>query len=166
MAQTDHIPIASGPLNGSARAKSDAAAGFDIQENFQQFNQKDDVFRRSWWDKRIRSEKAMLFYATYREPLKTWRKADGFTQKDFALRNAAWHVSDIFTELKEDQDRREHAEEDPHDADQVRASLGQVAPAEEALEHAGSAPRGLAVRRTASAAGSGRAVRRGSSPGS
>ncbi|MEM7118705.1 MAG: reductive dehalogenase [Chloroflexota bacterium] len=107
MTQTDHIPIASGPLNGAARAKSDAAADFEIQENFERFNQRDDVFRRSWWDERIRSEKAMLFYATYREPLKTWRKADGFTQKDFALRNAAWHVSDIFTELKEDQDRRE-----------------------------------------------------------
>ncbi len=87
--------------------QTDAAAGFDIQPDFEPFNQKDDVFRRSWWDERIKSDKAMLFYATYREPLKTWRKADGFTQKDFALRNAAWHVSDIFTELKEDQDRRE-----------------------------------------------------------
>ncbi|MFK7803147.1 MAG: reductive dehalogenase [Anaerolineae bacterium] len=86
---------------------SDQAAGFDIQPDFERFNQKDDVFRRSWWDERIKSDKAMLFYQTYREPLKTWRKADGFTQKDFALRNAAWHVSDIFTELKEDQDRRE-----------------------------------------------------------
>ncbi len=87
--------------------QTDHAAGFDIQADFEPFNQKDDVFRRSWWDERIKSEKAMLFYATYREPLKTWRKADGFTQKDFALRNAAWHVSDIFTELKEGQDRRE-----------------------------------------------------------
>ena len=74
---------------------------------FQRFRQKNDVFRRSWWDERIRSEKSRLFYETYREPLKTWRRADGFTQKDYALRNAAWHVSDIFTELKEDQDRRE-----------------------------------------------------------
>lgn len=85
----------------------DHAAGFEIHEDFERFNQKDDVFRRSWWDERVRSEKAMLFYATYREPLKTFRKADGFTQRDYALRNAAWHVSDIFTELKEDQDRRE-----------------------------------------------------------
>ncbi|MFT7586776.1 MAG: epoxyqueuosine reductase [Cellvibrionaceae bacterium] len=87
--------------------QSDHAAGFDIQPDFERFNQKDDVFRRSWWDERIKSPKSKLFYETYREPLKTWRKADGFTQKDFALRNAAWHVSDIFTELKEGQDRRE-----------------------------------------------------------
>ena len=75
--------------------------------NFTRFHQKDDVFRRSWWDQRIRSGKSELFYETYRQPLKTWRKVDGFTQKDYALRNAAWHVSDIFTELKQDQDRRE-----------------------------------------------------------
>ena len=87
--------------------ETDRAAGFDVGPDFEQFNQKEDVFRRSWWDPEIRSEKAQLFYATYREPLKTWRKADGFTQKDYALRNAAWHVSDILTELKEDQDRRE-----------------------------------------------------------
>lgn len=81
--------------------------GAEITPDFERFHQKDDVFRRSWWDDRIRSEKAKLFYATYREPLKTFRKADGFTQKDYAFRNASWHVSDIFTELKEDQDRRE-----------------------------------------------------------
>ncbi|MEZ4861417.1 MAG: reductive dehalogenase [Caldilineaceae bacterium] len=86
---------------------TDAAAGFEILDDFTPFNQKNDLFRRSWWDERIRSEKSARFYATYREPLKTWRKADGFTQKDYALRNAAWHVSDIFTELKESEDRRE-----------------------------------------------------------
>ena len=85
----------------------DRAAGFETQKYFERFNQKNDVFRRSWWDERVQSEKARLFYTTYREPLKTFRKADGFTQKDYALRNASWHVSDIFTELKEDEDRRE-----------------------------------------------------------
>ncbi len=86
---------------------SDNAAQFDIQDDFERFDQKNDVFRRSWWDDHIRTPKAKLFYETYREPLKTFRKADGFTQKDYAFRNASWHVSDIFTELKESQDRRE-----------------------------------------------------------
>ena len=80
---------------------------FDVTDEFERFAQKEDVFRRSWWDERIRSEKARKFYETYRKPLETWRKADGFTQKDYALRNASWHVSDIFTELKQDEDRRE-----------------------------------------------------------
>ena len=95
------------PMQESAPARRDRAAGFQLRPNFARFNQKDDVFRRSWWDERIRSRKSQLFYETYREPLKTWRKVDGFTQKDYALRNATWHVSDIFTELKQDQDRRE-----------------------------------------------------------
>lgn len=86
---------------------SDRAAGFEITEDFRRFDQRNDVFRRSFWDERIHSAKAMLFYATYREPLTRWRKAPGFTQKDYAFRNAAWHVSDLFTEFKEDEDRRE-----------------------------------------------------------
>ena len=80
---------------------------FEVTDSFERFAQKNDVFRRSWWDDRIRSDKARAFYENYREPLETWRKADGFTQKDYALRNATWHVSDIFTEMKQDEDRRE-----------------------------------------------------------
>ena len=85
----------------------DSSVDFQILENFERFDQKNDVFRRSWWDKTIRSKKTELFYSTYRESLKTWRKADGFTQKDYALRNASWHVSDILTEINTDKDRRE-----------------------------------------------------------
>ena len=86
---------------------SDEQAGFEVLPEFERFNQKDDVFRRSWWDPRVRTEKAKQFYDTSRQSLKTWRRGDGFTQKDYALRNAAWHVSDWFTEYKEDQNRRE-----------------------------------------------------------
>ena len=87
--------------------KSDKEADFEITDNFERFNQKNDVFRRSWWDANIRSEKSRIFYASYRKPLKNWRQADGFTQKDYAFRNATWHVSDLFTEMKENEDRRE-----------------------------------------------------------
>ena len=91
----------------AADVPSDDSAGFQVGEDFERFNQRDDVFRRSWWDDRIRSDRTRLFYDTYRKPLTTWRETQGFTQKDYALRNASWHVSDIFTELKQDQDRRE-----------------------------------------------------------
>lgn len=87
--------------------ETDDAAGFEVSEKFEPFNQKDDVFRRSFYDESVRTEAAMRFYRTYREPLSEWRKADGFTQKDYALRNAAWHVSDLFTEYHVKQDRRE-----------------------------------------------------------
>ena len=86
---------------------NDTEAGFQVLDDFVRFDQKNDVFRRSWWDDSIKSDKTKLFYSTYREPLKTWRKADGYTQKDYALRNAAWHVSDLLTEVNKDDDRRE-----------------------------------------------------------
>ncbi|MCB0088679.1 MAG: reductive dehalogenase [Caldilineaceae bacterium] len=123
------------PLSELICDQNDASAGFEVLDTFERFHQKDDVFRRSWWDERIRSEKAQLFYATYREPLKSWRKAEGFTQKDYALRNAAWHVSDIFTELKEDQDRREGFSDEftlYRDVSQNRLDVG--TPAEAAAE--------------------------------
>ena len=86
---------------------NDDVAGAEILGDFERFHQKNDVFRRSWWDERIRNPKTERFYATHSDPLQTWRKADGFSQKDYALRNAAWHVSDLFTEFKQDEDRRE-----------------------------------------------------------
>ena len=86
---------------------SDKEAGFDVTGEFERFSQKNDVFRRSFWDPRVRTEKARRFYRTYREPLTVWRSADGFTQRDYALRNASWHVSDLFTEYREEDDRRE-----------------------------------------------------------
>lgn len=80
---------------------------FEVLDDFERFSQVDDVFCRSWWDADIRSEQSETFYATYRRPLTAWRKAKGFTQRDYALRNASWHVSDVFTEMYEDQGRRD-----------------------------------------------------------
>ncbi len=86
---------------------TDALAGFEVLDDFERFSQVDDVFSRSSWDDTIRSERTDRFYATYRRPLEKWRKANGFTQRDYAIRNAAWHVSDVFTEMYEDQGRRD-----------------------------------------------------------
>lgn len=86
---------------------SDVEADFHVGADFEPFAQRNDIYRRSFWDPSIRSPKTDRFYKTYREPLDHWRKADGFTQRDYALRNAAWHVSDLFTEAKQAEDRRE-----------------------------------------------------------
>ncbi len=86
---------------------SDRAAGFEITSEFERFAQRNDIYRRSFHDPAIRTAKTERFYRTYREPLAGWRKADGFTQRDYALRNAAWHVSDLFTEARRSDDRRE-----------------------------------------------------------
>ena len=102
MPKPEQIFITSGPLNDK-----DYVAGFDVQSNFERFSQKNEVFSRSFWDASIRSAKTERFYETYRKPLKKWKRAEGFTQKDYALRNASWHVTDIFAEMKEEEDRRE-----------------------------------------------------------
>lgn len=94
------------PTQGEPRV-SDAEAGFDVREDFERFSQKNDIYARAFWDESIRNDRTDLFFETYRTPLKTWKKAEGFRQKDYALRNASWHLPDIFAELKEGEDRRE-----------------------------------------------------------
>ena len=89
------------------RAARDRDAGFEILGDFERFHQRNDVFSRSFWDDEVRSGRSELFYETYRTPLKKWKTVDGFTQRDYAIRNASWHVPDIFAELKEEEDRRE-----------------------------------------------------------
>ncbi len=86
---------------------SDDPAGFRVGPDFERFSQRNDVFSRSFWDPEIRSGRSELFYETYRTPLKKWKRVEGYTQKDYAIRNAAWHVTDIFAEMKEGENRRE-----------------------------------------------------------
>ena len=90
-----------------AGTASDREAGFEVGRDFRRFSQKDDIFCRSFWDPEVRSDRSDMFYETYRTPRMKWRSVEGFTQRDYALRNAAWHVTDIFAELKQDVDRRE-----------------------------------------------------------
>ena len=107
------LPAAPGPARTGpaaadpALAVLDREAGFEIDDDFTRFSQKDDIFCRSFWDPRVRSHRSDMFYETYRTPKLTWRKADGFTQRDYALRNASWHVTDIFAEMRDGDDRRE-----------------------------------------------------------
>ena len=95
-----------GPQSGE-RPVSDAEAGFEVGEVFERFSQKDDVFCRSFWDPEVRTSRSDMFYETYRTPELRWRPVDGFTRRDYALRNASWHVTDLFAELRGDADRRE-----------------------------------------------------------
>ncbi|MEM6707026.1 MAG: reductive dehalogenase domain-containing protein [Acidobacteriota bacterium] len=86
---------------------SDAEAGFDVGPGFRRFSQRDDVFSRSFWDEEVRSDRSDRFYESYRRPLEEWRSVAGYGHRDFALRNAAWHVADTFAERLEHEDRRE-----------------------------------------------------------
>lgn len=85
----------------------DVEAGFDVLDDFERFNQRNDIYSRSFWDPTVRSKRTEVFYETYRRPLKHFRNVDGFRQRDYSFRNASWHVPDVFAERKEAEDRRE-----------------------------------------------------------
>tara|TARA_Y100000588_G_C14273942_1_gene933518 strand:- start:235 stop:1398 length:1164 start_codon:yes stop_codon:yes gene_type:complete len=84
----------------------DKKTGFDVNEDFYRFEQRYDVFCRSDWDPEVKSKKASEFFAGYHMPNARGRKADGFGRKDYALRNAAWHVSNVIRDLRRETDDR------------------------------------------------------------
>ena len=86
---------------------SDTGAGFVIADDFEGFSQINDVFCRSQYDPTVKSSETQRFYEMYRRPLTGWRGAEGYGQHDYALRNATWHVADIFAEMNEPEDRRD-----------------------------------------------------------
>ena len=77
-------------------AETDEAAGIEVSDNFEPFSQMDDMFTRAFWDESVRSEHTDGFFNSYRMDFAP-RRGDGFNQKDFALRNAAWAISDIIS---------------------------------------------------------------------
>ncbi len=93
------------PAN-SPRRPGDAEAGIEVTDAFERFSQRDDVFTRAFWDDSVRSARSDAFFASYRMEAAP-RRGDGFTRRDFALRNAAWLISDIMTDRFAAQGRRE-----------------------------------------------------------
>ena len=85
---------------------TDSAAGIETTDEFRQFAQKNDVFTRAFWDPTVRTDKTDAFFGSYRMEAIP-RRGDGFTQKDFALRNASWLISDIVTDRHANIGRRE-----------------------------------------------------------
>lgn len=78
----------------SKYADSDRLAGIEITEDFKPFNQRDDMFSRAFWDETIRSDASDNFFKGHRGSGYP-RRAAGFSQKDIALRNASWAISDM-----------------------------------------------------------------------
>jgi reductive dehalogenase len=105
MPKTPHNPSNKQKL--SISEETDQEAGFEILDSFERFHQKNEMFRRSQWDSRVRTEKTERFYATHSRPLSNLRNTVGFTQKDYSLRNAAWHISDILADVHTGEGRRE-----------------------------------------------------------
>lgn len=87
-------------------AESDRAAGFHISRDFQPFSQMNDMFTRAGWDPSVQSKNSDGFFASYRMDAAP-RRGEGFSQRDFALRNAAWSISDIISNRSADAGDRE-----------------------------------------------------------
>ena len=94
------------PESHMSARDEDAAAGIEITGEFERFTQRNDVFTRAFWDDTVRTKQTDGFFASYRMQA-TPRRGDGFTQRDFALRNASWLISDVMTDRHADQGRRE-----------------------------------------------------------
>ena len=86
--------------------ESDREAGFEIGPEFERFSQMDDMFTRAFWDPAVQSEAAMGFFESYGDSPEP-RRGDGFTQRDFALRNASWVISDIISGRSSENGQRE-----------------------------------------------------------
>jgi len=76
--------------------ETDQIVGFSVNDRFEQFNQMNDIFTRAFWDKEIKSSDTEAFFNSYRSNFDA-KRADGFNQKDFALRNASWLISDLIS---------------------------------------------------------------------
>jgi len=95
------------PSNSANHSRpGDAEAGIDVTEDFERFSQRNDVFSRAMWDDSVRSKHTEKFFNSYRMEAAP-RRGDGFSTRDFALRNASWLISDIMTNRFADQGRRE-----------------------------------------------------------
>jgi epoxyqueuosine reductase len=86
----------------------DESAGFEVNEDFRRFNQKYDMFNRSVWDDTVHSERVVRFFQSYHTDLAEFRNVEGFTHRDYALRNASWYIADFTADLLElPEDRKE-----------------------------------------------------------
>ena len=74
--------------------ESDARAGIEVGTDFEPFSQINDMFTRAFWDDKVHSKKTDAFFSGHRVAANP-RKAEGFRQRDYALRNASWSVSNM-----------------------------------------------------------------------
>ena len=86
--------------------ESDRAAGLEVGPEFERFDQRDDMFSRAFWDETVRSDDSMEFFRGHGHAFDA-RRGKGFSQRDFALRNAAWSVADDYADRNRDRGLRE-----------------------------------------------------------
>lgn len=97
-------------LNHCAPEAEENFAGSDniqILPDFERFHQPNDMFSRGLWDLDVRTKKVIQFYRSFIKPQERLRKVDGYAQRDYALRNGPWAVTEMLAEMHKDEDRRD-----------------------------------------------------------
>ena len=74
---------------------------YSISDQFERFNQKNDIFNRAIWDEKVNPKK---FFQSYDIANFAPKKAKGFDHWDYAFRNASWHLTDVVGERNFDVD--------------------------------------------------------------
>lgn len=86
--------------------ETDARAGIETTHEFTPFSQRDDMFTRAFWDETVHSKKTDAFFHSHRVAIAP-RRAEGYRQRDLALRNSAWAVSNMLSGRAGDKGKRE-----------------------------------------------------------
>ncbi len=85
----------------------DSSQAFEVMNNFERFNQRNEMFCRSQWDTSVKSKKAIDWFKSMLTNNLKFKNTDGFTQKDFALRNAGWTMANLAMERTQHLQRRD-----------------------------------------------------------
>lgn len=78
-----------------------------IQPDFQRFDQHNDMFCRGFWDRGFSNRNVVKFFRSFVKPGERFRNKDGYGQRDYALRNGPWVVTEMLAELKKGENRRD-----------------------------------------------------------
>jgi epoxyqueuosine reductase len=76
---------------------NDLAAGIATTDKFKKFSQTNYKFLRAFWNSLAPTQKTEVFFASYRMEA-TPHRGNGFSHRDFALRNTSWLISDIMAD--------------------------------------------------------------------
>ncbi len=91
-------PTREDSYTGPRRDSRDAACGFEVLDDFERFNQSNDIYSRARWDPKIRSERAFEWFRSMFRAGVGAREARGYSRKDFALKLGGWTGSNLMIE--------------------------------------------------------------------
>lgn len=79
-----------------------------VLPTLERFAQPNDMFCRGFWDEKIaRNKMTRLFFRSFVKPEERMRDLDGFHQRDYAVRNGPWVVTEMLAEMHKAKDRRD-----------------------------------------------------------